>query len=63
SLLIGSRVLAPYLFLSFSCVVASSTYRRVGFYGFGVIILVDSQCNSFSKTIALNLRLSAFICG
>ncbi|MBU4220099.1 MAG: hypothetical protein KKA10_00490 [Euryarchaeota archaeon] len=63
SLLIGSWVLAPYLFLSFSCVVASPTYRRVEFYGFGVIILEDRQCNSFSKTIAFNLRLSAFICG
>ncbi|MCG2736549.1 MAG: hypothetical protein L6282_09175 [Candidatus Methanoperedenaceae archaeon] len=63
SLLIGLWVLAPYLFLSLSCVVASPTYRRVGFYGFGVIIIEDRQCNSFSKTIAFNLRLSAFICG
>jgi len=38
SLFIGSWVLAHYLFFSFSCVVASSTYRRMGFYGFGVII-------------------------
>jgi hypothetical protein len=41
--LIGSWDLALFLFLSFSCVFASGTYRRVEFYGFGVIILEDSQ--------------------
>ncbi len=30
-------------FLSFSCVVSSVTYRRVGFYGLDVIIIEDSQ--------------------
>ncbi len=41
--LIGSWDLALLLFLSLSCVVASAAYRRVGFYGFGVIIIGDSQ--------------------
>ncbi|MBU4222018.1 MAG: hypothetical protein KKA10_10420 [Euryarchaeota archaeon] len=41
--LIGSWDLALLLFLSFSPVVASATYRRVGFYGFDVIIIDDSQ--------------------
>jgi hypothetical protein len=36
--LIGSLDLTLFLFLIFSCVVASGTYRRVGSYGFGVII-------------------------
>jgi len=43
SLFIGSWNFALFLFLSFSCVVASATYRRVEFYRFGVIILGDSQ--------------------
>ena len=38
SLFIGSWDFALLLFLSFSCVVASSTYRRVEFHRFGVII-------------------------
>ncbi len=41
--LICSWDLALLFFLSFSYVVASATYRRVGFYGFGVIIIEDSQ--------------------
>ena len=41
--LIGSWDLALLLFLSLSCVIASATYRRMGFYGFGVIIIGDSQ--------------------
>jgi hypothetical protein len=43
ALLIGSWDLALFLFLSFSCVVASSTYRRVEFYLFYIIILSDKQ--------------------
>lgn len=39
ALLIGSWDLEVFPFLSFSCVIASATYRRAGFYGFGVIIL------------------------
>ena len=39
SLLIGSWEIAIRLFLSSSGVVISATYRRVEFYGFGVIIL------------------------
>ena len=41
--LIGLWDLALLLFLSLSCVVASAMYRRVGFYGFGVTIIEDSQ--------------------
>jgi hypothetical protein len=41
--LIGSWDLAFFLYLSFSYVFASGTIRRVGLYGFGVIILEDSQ--------------------
>jgi len=36
--LIGSWDLAFFLYLSFSYVFASGTIRRVGLYGFGVII-------------------------
>ncbi|MBU4075960.1 MAG: hypothetical protein KKI06_04545, partial [Euryarchaeota archaeon] len=36
--LIGSCDLAFFLYLSFSYVFASGTIRRVGLYGFGVII-------------------------
>ncbi|HEX7575755.1 MAG TPA: hypothetical protein VF360_05195 [Candidatus Methanoperedens sp.] len=43
ALLIGSWDLALFLFLSFSCVVASSTYRRMEFYLFYIIILGDKQ--------------------
>jgi len=38
SLFIGSWDFAFLLFRGFSCVVASSKYRRVEFHGFGVII-------------------------
>ena len=38
SLFIGSWDFALLLFRSFSCVVSSSTYRRVEFHRFGVII-------------------------
>ena len=41
--LIGSWDLALLLFLSLSYVVAFVTHRRAGFYGFGVIIIGDSQ--------------------
>jgi hypothetical protein len=43
SLFIGSWDFVLLLFLSFSCVVASSTYRGVEFHRFGVIILGDNQ--------------------
>jgi len=40
---IGSWDLVLFLFLSFSCMVASATYRRAEFYVFDVIILEVSQ--------------------
>jgi hypothetical protein len=49
--LIGSWDSVFFLFLSLSYVFASATYRRVGFYGFGVIIFKSRSIKS------------AFICG
>ncbi|HEY9247103.1 MAG TPA: hypothetical protein VIO11_09680 [Candidatus Methanoperedens sp.] len=52
--LIGLWDLVPLLFLSFSCVVAC---QCIGAWNFIGLVLY------FPKTAALNLRLSAFICG
>jgi hypothetical protein len=54
SLFIDPGDFSLLLFLSFSCVVTSSTFRRVEFLCF--------SCYYFSEAVAINLHLSAFIC-
>ena len=56
--LIGSWDLALLLFLSFSLVVASATYRRVGFYGFGLLFFKNRSIKSAFICVHLRLNFS-----